>query len=100
MPSTRPLSAKGHRRVGFPVSLRLTRLARLMLVRRICRMAARIDRTRGPALLRAFLLGMAIPARPIVNNVFDREYTDFLWSYTPLAPYPGPDVRLSATSSF
>jgi iron complex outermembrane receptor protein/hemoglobin/transferrin/lactoferrin receptor protein len=36
----------------------------------------------------------------VVRNLFDREYTDFLWSYKPYAPNPGRDVRLTATWRF
>jgi iron complex outermembrane receptor protein/hemoglobin/transferrin/lactoferrin receptor protein len=31
----------------------------------------------------------------VVRNLFDREYTDFLWSYKPYAPNPGRDVRVT-----
>jgi outer membrane receptor protein involved in Fe transport len=36
----------------------------------------------------------------MVRNLFDREYTDFLWSYKPFAPNPGRDVRLTASWRF
>lgn len=35
-----------------------------------------------------------------VRNLFDTEYTDFLWSYKPFAPNPGRDVRLAASVRF
>jgi iron complex outermembrane receptor protein/hemoglobin/transferrin/lactoferrin receptor protein len=35
-----------------------------------------------------------------VRNLFDTEYTDFLWSYKTFAPNPGRDVRLAACVRF
>jgi len=35
-----------------------------------------------------------------VRNLFDTEYTDFLWSYKAFAPNPGRDVRVAARFVF
>jgi iron complex outermembrane receptor protein/hemoglobin/transferrin/lactoferrin receptor protein len=35
-----------------------------------------------------------------VRNLFDADYTDFLWSYKPFAPNPGRDVRAVMTLRF
>jgi outer membrane receptor protein involved in Fe transport len=44
--------------------------------------------------------GLALPIRHAelrldltIRNLFDTEYTDFLWSYKPFAPNPGRDLR-------
>jgi iron complex outermembrane receptor protein/hemoglobin/transferrin/lactoferrin receptor protein len=53
---------------------------------------------RGGASLRA---GRAtVDLSLAVRNLFDTEYTDFLWSYKPFAPSPGRDVRLAACVRF
>jgi outer membrane receptor protein involved in Fe transport len=53
---------------------------------------------RGGASLRA---GRAtVDLSLAVRNLFDTEYTDFLWSYKPFALNPGRDVRLAACVRF
>ncbi len=53
---------------------------------------------RGGASLRAGRATLELSLA--VRNLFDTEYTDFLWSYKPFAPNPGRDVRLAASVRF